>query len=369
MIDRGAPVWRRIDDDRVTAAAGLAVDETLARGAERMPTLRLYTYASHCALVGRFQAVEHEVDVSACVRRGVAINRRPTGGGAILMGADQLGVALACAAADGDRPVHARDAMRRFSTGVVAGLAALGVDASFRGKNDVAVGGRKVAGLGLCRPARGGLLFHASILVDLDVPLMLDVLRTPFAAITAREVALVERRITTVRRERGDAVSVNAVRDAIAAGFADAFGVRLEPGAMDAAERDAAAAVERERYATDAWVDQRTDVSDGVGHASVRTASGTIAVRLASAGRLAKAVHIDGDFVAHDSAIADLEGRLRWHPLERDALVRTVDAVHAQWGADLSGVPAEALVDAVLAAAESSAPSTYGCFVNPEGVR
>lgn len=369
MIDGGARVWRRIDDDRATAASGLAVDEALARCATKTTTLRLYTYASHCALVGRFQAVEHEVDVEACARRGVAINRRPTGGGAILMGADQLGVALACPARDGGRPVHARDAMRRFSAGVVTGLAGLGVEAAFRGKNDVAVDGRKIAGLGLCRTDRGGLLFHASILVDLDVARMLDVLRTPFPTITSREVALVGRRIATVRGVRHDRIAVDTVRDAIADGFGRAFDVRLETGELDATERDTAATLEHDRYATDAWLHQRTDVSDGVGRASVRTPVGTIAVRLASAGRLAKAVHVDGDFLACDAAIADLEGRLRWHALDRDALVQTVDDVYARWGADLSGVPADALVDAVLAAAERAEPATYGCFVNPEGVR
>ena len=108
---------RLLTADGVSAAAGLAVDETLAQRAGRgdtPPTLRLYTYAPHAALVGRFQNLEHEVDVAACERLGIALGRRPTGGGAILMGPDQLGIALAIPAADGPFDGRARELMSRF---------------------------------------------------------------------------------------------------------------------------------------------------------------------------------------------------------------------------------------------------------------
>ncbi|MEK7863974.1 MAG: hypothetical protein AAB295_12020 [Chloroflexota bacterium] len=50
--------WRRLSEDGVGAADGLALDDALLRHAPRQGTsLRLYTYRSHCALVGRFQDV------------------------------------------------------------------------------------------------------------------------------------------------------------------------------------------------------------------------------------------------------------------------------------------------------------------------
>ena len=60
--------WRLIRDDGATAAGGLAADETLARrvgeGASP-PTLRLYTYRPHVALVGRFQDATNELRLDA----------------------------------------------------------------------------------------------------------------------------------------------------------------------------------------------------------------------------------------------------------------------------------------------------------------
>ncbi|MBK6622609.1 MAG: lipoate--protein ligase family protein [Saprospirales bacterium] len=58
-------------------------------------TLRLYTYRDHCALVGRFQNIHAELDLEACMNSGIDFGRRLTGGGAIIMGNEQLGICLA----------------------------------------------------------------------------------------------------------------------------------------------------------------------------------------------------------------------------------------------------------------------------------
>ncbi|GIT06484.1 MAG: hypothetical protein CM1200mP30_01140 [Pseudomonadota bacterium] len=60
------------------------------------------------------------------------------------------------------------------------GLLVFGVNAQFRGKNDLEVEGRKIGGLGIHSNASGGYLLHCSLLVDLDVPLMLRALNFPF---------------------------------------------------------------------------------------------------------------------------------------------------------------------------------------------
>src|SRR6266496_4235709 len=221
--------WRLITDDSVSASFGLAADEALAQRVGlnlSQPTLRLYTYQSYCALVGRFQNVENEI----------TINRRPTGGGAIIMGADQLGVALTIPGrgddslrltAQGDAYSHARELMSDFSNGLVCGLNQLGVEARFRRKNDIEVNGKKLVGLGVYRAPSGGLLFHASMLVDLDIALMLRVLNTPFEKLSDKEIDTVAARITTVRRETESKITLDAVRRVIADGFVSAFNVNL----------------------------------------------------------------------------------------------------------------------------------------------
>ena len=353
---------RTFCNDGATAARGLATDEVLAERAgdgTSPPTLRLYTYRPHCVLVGRFQDVACEVDLERCADEGLDVNRRPTGGGAILMGPDQLGVALSLPKQHG-RP---RDVMSGFSAGVVTGLAALGIDARFRGKNDLAVDGRKIAGLGLHRTASGGFLFHASVLVDMDTDLMTTVLRTPFKQIGERERGIVRRRITAIREHTGRPVPMEEVRGAVA----EAFDGR-DCGPLTDAERHAIATRERNRYRDPAWVHQASDIPDTVGRAAVRTDGGTVDVRVAMAGRTIKAAWVRGDFFADERVVSEIEGRLRWHPGDRESVAATISAAWSE-GAETDTVGEGALVDAVNAAvsrAAAEAGEPYGCFVAPE---
>ncbi len=376
--------WRLITDDAVSASFGLAADECLASrvgAGESQPTLRLYTYRSHCALVGRFQNLENEVHRAYCEANGIALNRRPTGGGAIIMGADQLGVALALPGRGAlgealSTYSRARELMAQFSAGVVNGLQTLGVEASFRRKNDIEVKGRKIVGLGIYRARSGGLLFHASLLVGLDLPLMLRVLQTPFEKISDKEIATVADRVTTVRREIGREISMDEVRARVAEGYAAAFGVLLTPGDFSTGERAVITALECERYLTNAWVFQTTAVPDAMGAAKIKTLSGLIDVRVTLAGSILKAAFIGGDFFAGEGAVAEVEASLRWHSADPEAVTRTLARAYAARAADLAALPLDALTSALHQAlrraklAEASARADpYGCFVNPEGVQ
>lgn len=370
-------IWRLITDDAVSASCGLAADECLARrvgAGQSPPTLRLYTYRSHCALVGRFQNLENEVHRDYCQAHGIALNRRPTGGGAILMGADQLGVALTIPGRGDDSYSRARELMAQFSAGVVGGLRSLGISASFRRKNDVEVNGRKIVGLGIYRAPGHGLLLHASLLVGLDMPLMLRVLRTPFEKISDKEVATVADRVTTVRREIGRDIPLNEVRARVADGYAAAFGVSLAPGDFTNDERCAVTALEHGKYLTSEWVNQATAVPDAMGAAKVKTPGGLLDVRATLAGNTIKAIFIGGDFFAAEGAIAQLEASLRWHSAQPDAVAAGITRAYAGRAADLTPIPLDSLVQAVQQAvrrarmAESASRSDpYGCFVNPEG--
>lgn len=272
-----ATTWRHLCDDGAGAAEGLALDEALMAGAGRdadelRPTLRLYTYASHAALVGRYQTLDAEVDLAACAATGTAVSRRPTGGGAIVMGRDPLGVALVLPA-----PATAhRLLIPELGQGVVDGLRRLGVQAEFGGKNDLLVAGRKIAGLGLFLDGRGALLFHASVLADLDIEFMLQVLRIPAAKLADKADAAVGERVTTVCRELGRPVDLHSLRAAVAEGFAARFGVTLDPAEPDPGERAAADRLVVERYAHPAWLHERGAQPDGTGSAVFRSPEGMV---------------------------------------------------------------------------------------------
>lgn len=371
--------WRLITDNEVSASFGLAADETLAQRVGlnlSTPTLRLYTYRSHCALVGRFQNVENEIRLEYCRANGIAINRRPTGGGAIIMGADQLGVALTIQGRGDDSYSHARELMSHFSEGLVRGLNQLGVEASFRRKNDIEVNSKKLVGLGIYRAPSGGLLFHASLLVDLDIALMLQVLNTPFEKISDKEIDTVAGRITTLRRETESNLSVDEVRRVIADGFAGAFNLSLiHADGFTREELDDIAKLENEKYLSDDWVYQTTSVPDTNGSAKIKTDAGLIDVSVTMAGSTIKAAFIGGDFFASENAVADLEASLRWHSGQQEKVEATVRKMFERGQGQFGGIQPEVMVEAVMKAvsrarvAESQMRADpYGCYVNPGGV-
>lgn len=369
--------WGWLSDDGNGAPEGLALDEALMARVSRdaavaRPTLRLYTYADHAALVGRYQTLAAELNLDACVDAGAQVSRRPTGGGAIVMGHDQLGVALVLPA----KAASLRTLIPELGQGVVEGLRRIGVAAEFGGKNDLLVDGRKIAGLGMYMDGNGALLFHTSLLVDLDIDLMLRLLNIPAAKLADKGAAAVAERITTVRRETGRELAIDDVRDVIAEGFAARFGVELSPEEPTEAERSAAARLVASRYANPAWLDEQNAQPDGTGSATFRSPDGLVRVFVAAQGSLVKSLQFAGDFNAVPEGLRRLESALRWRHLNADTMRELVAQVRGDTGVDAGWRRDDDVVAAVLSAGESAldrsaAPvrPTGSCYFPEQGSR
>ena len=367
--------WRYFSENCVTDSFGLATDEAMAlRVGEGLtsPILRLYTYRSSSALIGRFQRIENELNLDFCMKQGISINRRPTGGGAILMGEDQLGVAWMLRQWNACQ--EPRELMRHFASTLCEGLKSLGIQARFRGKNDLEVEGRKIAGLGIHRNASGGFLFHCSLLVDLEVPLMLSALNVPIEKLEAKKVQSIEGRITTVCRELQKKTSVQEIRNTIKNAFADHFAIEFENSHYQNEEKKAIKDLESSKYLNRKWVFQKVEVPDLSGEARLMTPSGLLDVRVTMAGRQLKAVFIGGDFFAEETALADMEGSLRWHSSKKNLIRKTLEPIYVKWEEELAFLPLDSVCDAITKAIESAQSitdyksSSYGCFVNPKNI-
>lgn len=361
-------MWRLLCDDGSGAADGLAADEALmvhyGRGTDPPceATLRLYTYRPHCALVGRYQQLEAEVDLGACRRLGIQVGRRPTGGGAIIMGPGQLGVAVTTRAPAGIGP---RVLLRRYAAGIVAGLARVGVAARFRGKNDLEVSGRKIAGLGLYVDDYGALLFHASVLADLDVELMLEALRIPGAKLAAHGATRVSERITTVSRETGRTWSGPELREALVHGFRDMLGVKLARSRFDEWEHRRAAELAEHRYASRAWLAGRGFDAAARGTSAFSTPDGFVRVYAGLQGKALSSVLFAGDFSVMPPRLLALEAALRWC---RATPERIAQIAHRTLDFDELGVGPEPIVAAVWDATERALERAGGAIpVRPEG--
>ncbi len=347
------PKLRYVVEDGVSADYGLAADEFLMRAgsmraAEPESTLRLYTYRSHCALVGRFQNIEAELDLDACRELDVQVSRRPTGGGAILMGADQLGLCFTAPAILDGKTVKPIDVYRKLSQPVVRVLAKLGIQASFRPKNDLEVNGKKIAGLGVYYDSHGALLFHTSLLVDLDVSLMLRVLRIPAEKIADKaDVRSVAQRVTTVRREAGRNLSVEEIREAIKEQFEVLFDARFPHRPFTRAERRSVEELAGQKYRNDAWIFQRSPLADMTGMSLTKTAAGLLRTYIALKGQVIKSLLVTGDFFQDADVIQRIEASLKWNAFDKETIREVVQRAFSHEGVPDTGLLGEDVVTAI----------------------
>ena len=373
LRDNLTRTWRYLEDDGVSAHAGLAADEYLMRAYhgrrnDRSPTLRLYTYRSHCALVGRFQNLAAEVDLEACRRLDVQVGRRPTGGGAILMGARQLGLCLVASAALVKHIARPLDLYRYLAEPVVRALDGLGIRAKFRPKNDLEVNHRKIAGLGVYFDPHGAMLFHTSLLVDLDLELMLQVLRVPREKLADKSgVHAVSERITTVVRETGQPIEVDEVRRRVRQSFAEQFGAHFTSQPWEPVEQAEIATLAREKYASPAWLHRRSPLSDMVGSGVHKTPAGLLRTYIGLKGDVIKSVLITGDFFEGSDLLNRIEADLKWSALERPRIQRVVERAFAHHGRRFFGLSADDVVTAIWKAgsnarAQSRLTSKGSCY-------
>jgi lipoate-protein ligase A len=232
-VTTGLTTWLLRDDLAVarTGAQEMAEDLALLDAVrdDGRARLRIYRFHAPTLTLGRFQA-DDEVDTEACTRYGVEVVRRPTGGRALLHGAE---VTYSVAMPKPPGADGAVDALYcAIAQSLIAGLAQLGIDAAvaaqpvapagavcFTGVQgaDLRVAGRKVCGS--AQVQRGAFAMqHGSVLLDRLPFDEVDLLH--FASDEDRDRTRAKLRASTVTlAELGVAADARAVADALIEGF------------------------------------------------------------------------------------------------------------------------------------------------------
>jgi lipoate-protein ligase A len=273
VSDYTLATWRLLRPAPADGATHMAIDEAILRevaAGSVPPTLRFYAWDPACLSLGRAQPVA-DVDLPALRAAGFDLVRRPTGGKAILH-VDELTYSVVVPQEDPRVAGGIVESYRRLSTGLARGLERLGIAdvvADQRVENrrlegpvcfevpsdyEITVGGRKLVGSAQMR-ARGVVLQHGAL------PLYGDITRICPLLAAHPDPARVRARATTVEEALGSvgsaqdrrAVTWDEAADAMAAGFAQALELDLEPGALTDQEHAWAEELRTGRYATDDW--------------------------------------------------------------------------------------------------------------------
>lgn len=309
------------------------------------------------ALIGRHQALSQEIDLDYCRLNNIGLVRRITGGGAIYLDEGQLGWEL----------VFSRkrlalgslsDCTKAICEAVAAGLAkSFDIEARFRPRNDIEVGGRKLCGTGGFFEG-DTLIYQGTVLIDVDPERMMACLNVPAAKLGKRDLDSAGQRVVTLRELLGGEVpSISAVQHAVLSGLSACLGIEPRQAVILDEEEARAEALYDDVIGTDAFVRE----IDQPGGTDVRTASltspgGTVSayVRLAGASPRISDILITGDFfVTPPRMVFDLEAELRGLPAAEAGPV--VERFFARSRAELLSVVPETFKSVIEAALEARA--------------
>ncbi len=249
--------WRFLDTGILDAAENMALDEVLldckARG-KSPNTIRLMQFSRPAVLIGYNQSVEQEIRHKYCLENGIEINRRITGGGAIFFDQTQIGWEVICDKSSIDAGLPNTALFERICQPVVQALGEMGITASFRPRNDIEVGGRKISGTGGTEEGNA-ILFQGTLLVDFDVDTMLRALRVPIEKLKAKELASARERVTCLKWELDIVPELPELKEILKRSFEKCFEITLEDGALTDEEK--MTFNERHKYyKSDDWINR-----------------------------------------------------------------------------------------------------------------
>jgi lipoate---protein ligase len=171
-----------------TPAENLACDEALldaCESAEADEALRVWESDVPFVVVGYANKLGTEVNRAACEARGIPILRRCSGGGTVVQGPGCLNYALILRIENAGplAGIHSANChiMKRNQAALQSALSGSRVAPSVvevRGHTDLAIGDVKFSGNAQRRRKRS-LLFHGSLLLDFDLPLLETLLPLP----------------------------------------------------------------------------------------------------------------------------------------------------------------------------------------------
>ena len=313
--------WRVIDTGLRPAAQNIALNRALleARQADEIPSTLRFLRFTPSALLGYHQSAEQELNLEYCRERGIAVQRRITGGGAIYFDDTQIGWELY---------LHKRDLgtadmqviSQRICHAAATAICALGVDARYRPRNDIEIDGRKISGTGGAFDG-DALMYQGTLLIEFDVEKMLRVLRISAEKLSDKMIASARDRVANLKDLLGRRPDVAQIRAYMVEAFESEFGVEFSDGDLTLSEHRRYQAALREIDHPD-WVGlvSRPAADMPIAEAAQKFAGGLLRAALTfdKSTRTIRRVWFTGDFFVNPRrTIVDLEAALRDMPLER----------------------------------------------------
>lgn len=327
------PSFRVIDTGLRTGRQNIAFDQAMIEAHQNRSignSIR-FIHFKPCALIGRHQDLSAELKLDYCQSNGIQTVRRITGGGAIFMDPGQIGWALVF-----DRKTLGISDLSQLTasicTAAAAGLSKLGIEAKFRPRNDIEVGGQKISGTGGFFDG-DTLFYQGTLLIDTNPAQMMSALNVPKSKLEKRGLDSIALRVTSLKNLLGSAPPISVIKQALLDGFTENLGISLSEDSPSATEEKLAKTIYDDEIGQDEFVTEidrinaRTDVLQGSHSGPGGTVTAFVRLEGHNGGRI-REVLLTGDFfIAPPRIVLDLESHLR--QVEISEISTTIDQFFA----------------------------------------
>ena len=224
----------------------LAVEEYAFEKLDPSQPVFLLWQNDNTIVVGVHQNTAQEINAAYVKEHGVRVARRLTGGGAVYHDLGNLNYTIIA-----DREEHEAFCFNVFVSPLIRALQTFGVNASFSGRNDLLIDGKKISGSAQM-VRHGRILHHGCILLDSDLEAVSEALRVREAKYDSRGIPSVRSRVTTVNREAPSAISMCDFRAALTAAVREGEPT-FEEYSFTAAQLAEIEKLRNDKYATWEW--------------------------------------------------------------------------------------------------------------------
>ena len=249
-------------------------------------------------IIGLNQSAYAEVNLPFLESHGIVLARRVTGGGAVYHDLGNLNYSIV-------GPVKVLE----NAYGLVAdALQQMGIPASRSGRNDILVDGRKCSGYAK-RLSRNRMMIHGTLMWDVDLETLTQVLAVPGSKLEAAGVASVRSRVANLKEYLPKVADIGAFRCALHAILAGSDGeVSLTASQLDAVSRMA-----DEKFRTWDWNYGRSPLTTFQN--TVKFPCGTVTAHYSLKHGVFSELLFTGDFIGARPA-AELAQQLIGHPVK-----------------------------------------------------
>ncbi|WEG11015.1 lipoate--protein ligase [Pullulanibacillus sp. KACC 23026] len=307
--------------DHMDATLNLALEEYILTQLDINETYLLFYSMSPTVIVGKNQNTFEEINMDFIKENNIAVTRRLSGGGAVYN--DEGDLSFSFITKDDGDSFHN---YRKFTEPVIRALHQMGVQAELQGRNDLAVGDKKISGNAQFS-TRGRMFSHGTLLFDVNLENVARALNPDAEKYLSKGIKSVRARVTNIREHLNKEMTIKEFKQTL---LRYIFEGEEEIPEYKLTEEDwqHVREIRDQRYRNWDWVYGKSPTFNV--KQKHRFPSGTVDVRLKVTKGMIEEAKIYGDFFGVGD-IEDIEKRLIGVRYDRERIAERLSTIDVEY--------------------------------------